>query len=96
MEYSEWKPDLTEEQREYIHKLEDKVRRQLERKMEPELYYLVGLRQGAWMTKTGQYSTDRKQARQVSWDEAIDLCRRHKAASNILVPVLVADMELIG
>lgn len=57
--------------------------------------YLAGLRQSAWLTKTGQYSTDRTSALILPLEEALERCRLHKASSNILIPVPVEWMQSI-
>ena len=59
------------------------------------MYYLLGVKQSAWVTRTGQYSTDIKEAQQFDRDSALVRCRTHRGAANILVPVLIADMEAI-
>lgn len=60
--------------------------------MEPECY-LLGMRQAGWLTVTGQYSTDIKDARKVGYGEALKIAARHKEASNILIPVRVEDVR---
>lgn len=60
--------------------------------MEPKAY-LAGLKQSAWLTKTGQYSTDIKSAMILPLGEALARCRLHRTASNILIPVPVDWME---
>lgn len=60
-----------------------------------DTYYLVGLKQSAWLTTTGQYSTDRTAAAKFSFDDAIARCRRHKEAGNILAPVNTQHMDLV-
>lgn len=62
--------------------------------MEP-LVYLAGLKQGAWLTKTGQYSTDLASASTYSLSNALIIAKRHKEASNILLPVSVDWMKAI-
>lgn len=56
------------------------------------MYYLAGLKQSAWVTKTGQYSTDIKSAATFTREEALERCAKHKAASNILLPVRIEDI----
>lgn len=58
-------------------------------------YYLLGMKQMGWVTKTGQYSTDIKTAATFGRTAAFARARAHKANSNILVPVLVEDMDAI-
>lgn len=57
--------------------------------------YLLGVKQSAWVTATGQYSTDIKTAQVFGLDEGLARCRKHKAASNLLVPVPVEWMDAI-
>lgn len=60
-----------------------------------DAYYLAGLRQSAWLTKTGQYSTDIREAARFTREEAIARAKRHKESSNILLPVHSSIMEEI-
>lgn len=60
-----------------------------------QLVYLFGAKQAGWATTTGQYSTDIKQAATFGLQEALQRCRQHKAASNILIPVSVNWMNAI-
>lgn len=57
--------------------------------------YLLGVKQMAWVTSTGQYSTDIKTAQVFDLNAAIERCKKHKAASNLLVPVPVEWMNAI-
>lgn len=57
--------------------------------------YLAGLKQSAWLTRTGQYSTDISSALRLPLEEALERCRVHKSASNILIPVPVEWMQRI-
>lgn len=59
------------------------------------MYYLLGMKQSAWLTTTGQYNTDRKQAQVFDRETAFARAARHKEASNILIPVRVEDMEAL-
>ena len=59
------------------------------------MVYLLGVKQMAWVTSTGQYSTDIKAAQVFDLDEALARCRKHKAASNLLIPVSVDWMNAI-
>jgi len=56
------------------------------------MYLLAGLKQGGWLTKTGQYSTDLSAAKRMSRDEALATIARHNEASNILIPVREEDL----
>lgn len=56
------------------------------------MYLLAGLKQGGWLSTTWQYTTDIKQARVFDRDEALALAKKHKAASNILLPVRQEDI----
>jgi hypothetical protein len=56
------------------------------------MYLLLGLKQSAWLTKTGQYSTDIAEARRLPRDEAVTIAKRHKEASNTLILVAEADI----
>jgi hypothetical protein len=58
-------------------------------------YLLAGLKQGAWLSRTSQYNTDIKQAAVFDREEALERCRKHKAASNILLPVRQEDLDAI-
>ncbi len=60
-----------------------------------QLVYLFGAKQGGWVTPTGQYSTDIKTAATFGLSEALERCKKHKAASNILLPVDVNWMNAI-
>lgn len=55
-------------------------------------YLLAGLKQGGWLTKTGQYSTDVSDAAVFDRDEALLRARKHKAASNTLLLVRQEDI----
>lgn len=59
------------------------------------MVYLLGVKQMAWVTATGQYSTDIKAAQMFALDEGLARCRKHKTASNLLVPVSVDWMNAI-
>lgn len=56
------------------------------------MYLLAGLKQGGWLTKTGQYSTDITAAKRMDRDEALATVARHNEAANILVPVREEDL----
>lgn len=56
------------------------------------MYLLAGLKQGGWLTKTGQYSTDISQAAVFNREEALMRARRHKEASNVLLLVRQDDI----
>ena len=60
-----------------------------------QLVYLFGAKQMGWATTTGQYSTDLKEAATFGLSEALARCKKHKAASNILLPVSVDWMDSI-
>jgi hypothetical protein len=55
-------------------------------------YLLVGLKQSGWLTKSGQYSTDRNDAAVFDRDEALARVAKHRGASNILIPVRQEDL----
>jgi hypothetical protein len=63
---------------------------------EDDTYYLASLKLSAWMSKTGQYTSDITQARELTYPEAIAVAKRHKQASAILVPVAASAMRDIG
>ena len=56
------------------------------------MYLLLGMKQAAWLTSTGQYSTDVSVARKFERDEAVAISKRHKEASNILILVREEDL----
>lgn len=60
------------------------------------MYYLASLKLSGWLSRTSQYTTDIKEAKQFTRDEALAMASRHKSASNVLVPVRVEDMEAIA
>lgn len=59
------------------------------------MYLLLGMKQAGWVTNTGQYSTDIKDAAVLSEGAAYKMLRRHKEAGNILIPVRQEDMQAI-
>lgn len=59
-------------------------------------YYLASLRNSGWFSRSSQFTTDLKDAKRFSHADAIKMARSYKAASHILVPVRVVDMELVG
>ena len=61
-----------------------------------QLYYLAGLKQGGWLSKTSQYTTDLSQAATFGRTEALARARKHRSASNILLPVEVNMMQVIN
>lgn len=58
-------------------------------------YYLASLKLSGWLSKTGQYTTDIKEARLFNHMEALEFSRKHKEAGRVLVPVAKADMDWI-
>lgn len=56
------------------------------------MYYLLGMKQSGWVTRTGQYSTDIADAKTFTRDEALAQAARHKTSSNILIPVCKEDL----
>jgi len=89
-----WFVGVALKEKDGLKKARDRLIEQLETNME-QAVYLAGLKQGAWVTKTGQYSTDITQARTFGLTEALDRCRQHKAAGNVLIPVPVNWMDAI-
>lgn len=63
--------------------------------MEGSIYYIASLKLSAWLSKTGQYNTDRKEAREFSHMEALLMAKRQKAGGNSVVPVSKDDMDFI-
>lgn len=59
-------------------------------------YYLASLKLSGWLSRTSQYTTDVKEARKFTLDDALALARKHKEAGRLLVPVLVAHVEALG
>jgi len=60
------------------------------------MYYLANIKLGGWLSKTFQVTTDLTQAKKFTHDEAIEVCKKSKAASRLVVPVAVEDMELLA
>lgn len=58
-----------------------------------EEFYLLGMKQGGWLTQSAQYSTSLPDAAKFTARDAISRCRLHRAASNTLIPVPVSMME---
>ncbi len=56
------------------------------------MFYLLGMKQSGWLSKTGQYSSSLADAAIFPSDEAFLRIKKHREASNILIPVRVEDM----
>lgn len=62
-----------------------------------ELYLVYSARSQGWITNSGQYNSDMKEARRMPRATAILLCRTHKQkAGYAAIPVRLADMEEVG
>lgn len=59
-------------------------------------YYIASLRLSGWMSKTGQYTTDLKDAREFDHMSALIMAQKQRAGGNIVVPVCKADMDFIA
>jgi len=59
-------------------------------------YYVASLKGQGWFSKTSQFNTDLKQAKEMYYEEAIAMCKRFKSAGHICVPVQKRDVEAIG
>lgn len=57
------------------------------------MYYLLGMKQAGWLTRTSQYSTDLSQAAKFEREDAFALIKRHREAGKALIPVRVEDMQ---
>lgn len=61
--------------------------------MEP--YYVASLRGAGWFSKSSQFNTDIKEAKEFTHEYALALCRGYKSNGHICVPVRKSDMERI-
>lgn len=59
-------------------------------------YYLASLRNAAWMTGSGQWSTDLEQARDFNHMEALAQAKLFRENQHTVVPVAVADIKWIN
>lgn len=60
-----------------------------------ETYYLASLKRQGWFSRTAQFTSDVSDAKVFNREDALDMCRRSKAASHILIPVRASDMGAI-
>lgn len=58
-------------------------------------YYVASLRGAGWFSKSSQFNTDIKEAKEFTDLDAIALCKRYKSNGHICVPVRISDMERI-
>jgi hypothetical protein len=57
-----------------------------------DIYYLASLKLSGWMSKTGQYTTDIKDAREFTRAEALAMVARQRGGGNVIVPVCKEDL----
>jgi hypothetical protein len=60
-----------------------------------QLYYVASLKGGGWFSRSSQFNTQLTEAKELSHDDALAMCKRYKANGHVCVPVLKADMERI-
>jgi hypothetical protein len=61
-----------------------------------DTYYIASLKLSGWMSKTGQYTTDLKDAREFDRMEALIMVKKQRNGGNVVVPVRKEDMEWAG
>lgn len=61
-----------------------------------DTYYIASLKLGAWMSRSGTYTTDIKDAREFDRMEALIFVKKQKNGGNTVIPVSKADMEWVG
>lgn len=59
-------------------------------------YYVASLRGAGWFSRSSQFNTQIEEAKEMSFSDAIALCRRYKSNGHICVPVSKLDMEQVG
>lgn len=60
-----------------------------------EVYYLASLKLQGWFSRTSQFTSVLADAKPFERDEALEMCRRYKSNSHILIPVRANDMGAI-
>lgn len=58
-------------------------------------YYVASLRGSGWFSKSSQFDTDLKNAKEFDYLDALALCKRYKSNGHVCVPVRKSDMERI-
>lgn len=58
-------------------------------------YYVASLRGAGWFSKSSQFNTQLSEAKEMSYLDALALCKRYKSNGHICVPVQKSDMERI-
>lgn len=61
-----------------------------------EIYYIASLKLSAWLSRTGTYTTDVKEAREFDRMEALIFIKKQKNGGNVVIPVRKQDLEEIA
>lgn len=61
--------------------------------MEKVIYYIASLKLSGWFSKSGQYTTDVKEAKEFDRIEALIFCQKQKNGGNSVIPVRKEDLE---
>lgn len=61
-----------------------------------EIYYVATLRGSGWFSRSSQFNTQLSEAKEMSRDDAIKMCKLYKSNGVICVPVRKEDMEAIN
>jgi hypothetical protein len=60
-----------------------------------ELFYLANLKFSGWLSRTGQVTSERSEAKTFTYSEALAMCKKAKEAGKLLIPVPTGMMDRI-
>jgi hypothetical protein len=61
-----------------------------------EKYYVAQLRGGGWFSRSSQFDSRLDEAKEMTWGEAIKMCKLYKSNGVPCVPVMKSDMEAVN
>lgn len=60
------------------------------------MYYVYSIKMQGWWGVGSNYTSDLKQAKQLTRDDALAMCKLHKSTDGFsLIPVAILDVEAI-